>query len=363
MSASTADLSRFQRITLVTDAWSPQVNGVVTTLSQLVKQLRDRGITVDVIHPNEYEHIPLPTYKEIPWVWRAKGLQQRIKDFKPDAIHIATEGALGWKVRKIALKNNWQFTTAYHTKYPQYVRARLPIPISLTYKIFRLFHSKATRTFAPAPSIRKELAQNGFHNLVGMTRGVDTEIFNPEAVMTNIERLEQGVKSRYYLYVGRIATEKNLEAFLNLDLPTQKVVVGKGPDLEKLKSRYPEVLFVGPKFGTELAKYYASAAVFVFPSLTDTFGVVNIEAIACGTPVAAFPVTGPKDILTPNVNGVMLEDLEQAILQAEQLPQTEIPHSIQQFTWQTAATEFLQNLALIETADHKTPLAKRVNHA
>ncbi|MEA3404754.1 MAG: glycosyltransferase family 1 protein [Pseudomonadota bacterium] len=348
MSESVNPTRIVKRITLVTDAWSPQVNGVVTTLTQLVNQLRSKGIEVDVIHPMEYDHIPLPTYKEIPWVWRAKHLKQRIEDFKPDAIHIATEGGLGWKARRIAIQNSWPFTTAYHTKYPEYIRARLPIPISFSYPLLRLFHSKATRTFAPAPSIRKELANKGFDNLVVMTRGVDTDIFNPTAKMNRVQLSKHELEDRFYLYVGRIATEKNLEAFLNLNLPGQKVVVGKGPDLEKLHKQYPEVLFAGPKFGHELAQFYASAAVFVFPSLTDTFGVVNIEAIACGTPIAAFPVTGPKDILSPNINGVLSNNLQQAILEAEQLSRAGLPDSIKQYTWETAANEFLENLALIE---------------
>ncbi len=348
----------FKKVTLVTDAWSPQVNGVVTTLSQLVKQLQQRGIEVDIVHPNDYDHIPLPTYKEIPWVWRAKGLKQRIESFQPDAIHIATEGALGWKARRIAIQNHWPFTSAYHTKYPEYIRARFPIPISWSYALLRAFHRKATRTFAPADSIRQELGKQGFHNLVGMTRGVDTSIFNPQAALNHEQRQQLGLSDHFYLYVGRIATEKNLQAFLDLELPGQKVVVGKGPELDKLQASYPKVLFAGAKFGKELAQFYASASVFVFPSLTDTFGVVNIEAIACGTPVAAFPVTGPKDILTPGINGVMQQNLADAILQAEKLDRAPLPQSIHAYTWQAAADEFIQSLAFIEHSQNYASYAE-----
>jgi len=347
-------LSSFKRISLVTDAWAPQVNGVVTTLTQLVAQLRSLNIEVDVIHPMDYQHIPMPTYKEIPWVWRAQGLKERIESFQPDAIHIATEGALGWKVRKIALQNNWPFTSAYHTKYPQYVRARLPIPHAFTYKILRLFHDKAARTFVPAQSIQGELFHHGFKNLVGMTRGVNTAVFNPTCKLSESERKKWHLEPRYYLYVGRIAIEKNLRAFLDLQLPGQKVVVGKGPDLDKLQRNYPTVRFVGAQFGQQLAKFYASAQVFVFPSLTDTFGVVNIEAIACGTPVAAFPVTGPKDSVTPNVNGVLSNDLKTAILQAEKLNRAGLPESIQGYSWQTATQQFLANLAVIKANQNPT---------
>lgn len=333
-----------QRITLVTDAWKPQVNGVVTTLSQLVAQLSHQGIEVDVIQPNDYQHLPMPTYPEIPLVWRSKGLENRILDFQPNAIHIATEGALGWKSRHIALKHKLPYTSAYHTKYPEYIHARFPIPQKWIYALLRRFHRKAERTLVPAPSILNELKAQGFPNVVLMSRGVDTDIFNPQAA-TDLD-----FQTPIFLYVGRIAPEKNIRSFLELPLQGQKVVVGKGPDLTVLQQAYPEVAFVGPKYGQALARYYASADVFVFPSLTDTFGVVNLEAIACGTPVAAFPVTGPKDIVSQGINGSLDKDLNRAIEQALVLKKhpEKIAQSIPEYTWQGATQQFIKHLAIID---------------
>lgn len=338
----TFDTNGIQRLTLISDAWEPQMNGVVTTLTQLVKQLQMQGIEVDVIHPNDYQTVPLPTYPEIPIVWRSKGLEQRIINFKPNAIHIATEGALGWKARRIVLKYHLPFTTAYHTKYPEYIHERFPIPSRWVYHILRRFHRPAYNTFVPAFSILEELKTKNFSHLVLMTRGVDTALFNPSlsnAMETN---------SPTYLYVGRVAPEKNITAFLNLPLSGNKVVVGKGPDLAKLKAAYPNVSFVGSKKGSELAEYYANASVLVFPSLTDTFGVVNLEAIASGTPVAAFPVTGPKDIITQGVNGFLDHNLKTAVEKALLLdnPQ-DIASSIPEYTWQAATQQFIDHLAII----------------
>ncbi|WP_235584671.1 glycosyltransferase family 1 protein [Thiomicrospira sp. WB1] len=332
---------------MVTDAWSPQVNGVVTTLTQLVKQLQAQGVDVDVIQPTDYPSVPLPTYKEIPWVWRAPDLAERLQRFQPEALHIATEGALGWKARKLALRWGWPFTTAYHTQYPQYVRARAPIPERLTYALLRRFHQPATRTFVPTASMRQSLTRAGFEGLTHMTRGVDTQLFHPAAHQSPAYQSPRGLESLYYLYVGRVAPEKNLRAFLELTLPGQKVVVGDGPERDRLETDFPEVLFTGAQSGATLAGLYAGAQAFVFPSRTDTFGVVNIEAIACGTPVAAFPVTGPKDIITPQVNGVLSDDLYTAIIQAQDLKSPALAKTIPEYTWQGAAQQFLRNLAYI----------------
>ena len=331
-----------QRITLVTDAWQPQVNGVVTTLNKIVEYARAQGIEIDIIHPNNYPNIPLPTYPEIRMAWRTQGLEQRLIDFRPDAVHIATEGALGWKVRRLAIKHQWPFTTGYHTKYPEYIHQRWPIiPANWVYALMRRFHKPAKRTFTPAESIAQELLNHGFSDLTLMSRGVDTELFHPN------HRVDNWFQRPIYLYVGRVAPEKNLPAFLDLELTGTKVVVGKGPDLDKLKQRYPAVQFLGPQYGQALAQAYASADVFVFPSLTDTFGVVNIEAIACGTPVAAYPVTGPKDIITEGINGCLHEDLQTAIEKALTLPRANVHKSIPQYTWAGAAQQFLDNLAPI----------------
>ena len=341
-------MANISRLVLVTDAWHPQVNGVVTTLSHIVSLARQQGIEVDVIQPQDYSTIPMPFYKEIPLVWRAPHLEERLLNFQPDAIHIATEGPLGWRVRSLAKKFNWPFTTGYHTKFPEYVHKRAKwIPESWGYNLLKRFHQPATKTIIPATSIKEELETKGFQNLTVMSRGVNREIFNPnQAKPMNYAR-------PIHLYVGRIAAEKNLRAFLDLPLEGSKVIVGKGPELEILKKAYPEVEFVGAKKGNELANFYASADVMVFPSLTDTFGVVNIEAIACGTPVAAFPVTGPKDIITENVNGALDEDLAQAINRALKLKDKSVEQTIPQYTWESACEQFLGNLALIHIETEK----------
>lgn len=335
-------MAKISRLLLVTDAWHPQVNGVVTTLSNLVNLARHQSIEVDIIHPEDYSTIPMPFYKEISLVWRAPYLEERLLNFQPDAIHIATEGPLGWRVRGLAKKFNWPFTTGYHTKFPEYVHKRANwIPESWGYNLLKRFHRPAIKTFVPAPSMEQELKDKGFQELTVMSRGVNREVFNPsQAQLMEFAR-------PIHLYVGRIAAEKNIEAFLKLPLKGSKVIVGKGPELETLKKNYPEVTFVGAKKGKELASFYASADVMVFPSLTDTFGVVNIEAIACGTPVAAYPVTGPKDIITEGVNGALDEDLAQAINRALQLKDKAVEETIPQYTWESACEQFLGNLALI----------------
>ena len=330
------------RLTLVTDAWTPQVNGVVTTLTQLVKELNKLGIIVDVIQPNDYSSFPLPSYHEIRCVWRPKNLTKRILDFKPDAIHIATEGSLGWFARHIAIKHQLPFTTGYHTRYPEYVRARWPIPISFTYSILRYFHRAATTTLVPAPSILKDLTAKGFSNLKLMSRGVNMQIFNPQ------QKQDLHYAKPILLYVGRVSPEKSIEDFLNIDYPGSKLIIGTGPQLEQLQKEFPDCHFLGVKKGTELAKYYASADTFVFPSKTDTFGVVNIESIACGTPVAAYPVTGPKDIIQEGINGSINSCLKTAINNALAIPKSEIHQSIPQFTWEHAVQQFIDVLAIID---------------
>jgi len=336
------DTNRIKRLTIVTDAWQPQVNGVVTTLRQLVSHLQKMAIEVDVIHPYDYHHFGMPTYREIPVVWRAKQLEQRLLNFNPDALHIATEGSLGWRVRQLALKHQLPFTTAYHTKYPEYIRRRFPIPENWTYRLLAKFHMPAVRTFVPAQAILSELNAQGFNNLIMMSRGVDRTLFNPE------QAIELPFPRPILLYVGRIAVEKNLEAFLQLPIAGTKLLIGDGPAKSKLEKHYSTAHFLGVKTGQELAQYYASADVMVFPSLTDTFGLVNIEAMACGTPVAAFPVTGPIDIITPSLNGALSEDLEDAVEQALELEPEYIAPSVAHYDWQEVAQQFLANLAPIK---------------
>lgn len=341
-----------ERFTLVTDAWFPQINGVVTTLSSLVNELTARGIQVDVIQPNDYPNLPLPSYSEIRMVWHAKHLQQRILEFQPHALHIATEGSLGWMARHIALKQGLSFTSGYHTRYPEYIRARWPIPETFSYSILRRFHNPADTTLVPAASIMTDLENKGFEHLTLMSRGVDKTIFHSNY------QLKSDYERPIMLYVGRVAPEKGIEDFLSLNLAGTKLVIGDGPSKTELENKYPDAHFLGVKKGQDLAKHYAHADVFVFPSKTDTFGVVNIEAIACGTPVAAYPVTGPKDIVTPNLNGCLNDNLQIAIEQALQLKGQPLENSIPQYTWPQACQQLINALSLIvwpETSTQPAP--------
>jgi glycosyltransferase involved in cell wall biosynthesis len=330
-----------RRIALVTDAWQPQVNGVVTTLTQLVNELRQQGHEVRVFHPYDYKTIPMPSYPTIPLVWWAKNFKQQLLDWQPDHLHIATEGPLGWRARSLARQQAWPFTTAYHTKYPEYVHARTKLPLTFMYQLLKRFHAPAQTTFAPSDHLITELEQRGFEHLKRLSRGVDQTHFHPK------KRQELPYPRPIYLYVGRIATEKNLTAFLRLTLPGTQLVVGDGPDRQFLSNRYPKAVFVGEKFGEELAQYYASADVFVFPSKTDTFGLVNIEAMASGTPVAAYPVTGPIDIVQNGVNGYLDDNLFEAITEALSVKRTNVRASVQSFQWPSVTQDFLANLALI----------------
>lgn len=274
------------KIMIVTDAWEPQVNGVVRTLKSTTRELTALGHRVELLTPLEFRTVPCPTYPEIRLsLLPGRRVRERIEQFAPDALHIATEGPLGMAARSYALKHGLPFTTAYHTRFPEYVQARFGIPLSATYRFLRWFHGPSRAVMAPTPVVKQDLEKFGFGNVVLWTRGVDLDIFHPmESKVLNSAR-------PIFLYVGRVAIEKNVEAFLALDLPGSKWVAGEGPALAELKSRYPEVNYLGVLSQAELAKVYAAADVFVFPSRTDTFGLVLLEALACGTPAAAYPVT------------------------------------------------------------------------
>lgn len=298
------------RITIVTDAWHNQVNGVVTTLQKVCDGLANRGHDVNVIEPNLFKTLPCPTYPEIPLsidIWRVPKL---IKESSPDHIHIATEGPIGWAARIYCALSGLNFSTSYHTKFPEYISSRFPVPLSWSYSVMRFFHNKARHTLVTTNSMKAELEGRGFTDLVVWTRGVDVDLFNPQ------KRTDLNLPTPIFLYVGRISVEKNLEDFLKADLPGTKVLVGDGPERKKLEKKYPQAVFAGVKKGEELAAYYASSDVFVFPSKTDTFGVVLLEALASGIPVAAYPVTGPKDIIINGVTGILSDDLEAAAKQA-----------------------------------------------
>lgn len=302
------------KIVIVTDAWEPQVNGVVRTLKQTRKCLEQAGHQVHFITPGDFKTIPCPSYPSIRLaVLPGRRVNQLLNEYKANAVHIATEGPLGMAARRWCLRNKIKFTTSYHTQFPEYVRLRAPIPLSWTYAWLRRFHGRAVRTLVPTRSQQQRLLERGFDHVEVWGRGVDTEIFTPD----NPQQLD--LPGPILLNMGRVAVEKNIEAFLDLDVPGSKVVVGDGPDLEELQQKYPEVLFTGAKFGRELASYVAAADVFVFPSKTDTFGLVLLEAMACGVPIAAYPVTGPADVVEDGVTGSLNEDLATAVTAAQNL--------------------------------------------
>ena len=306
------------KILLVTDAWHPQVNGVVRTLDKTVAHLRARDHEVEIIAPSDgYFTLPLPTYPDIrlaPFAYR--DVKRRMIAFGPEAIHIATEGPLGQMARFLCHKWGMPFTTSYHTKFPEYIKARFPfIPLSWSYRFVRGFHNAGGRTMVTTPSMVDFLSERGFTKLAPWARGVDTVLFNPDKAAAP-EDVYAGLERPIWVNVGRVAVEKNLKAFLDLDLPGSKVIVGDGPQLAELKTQYPNVTFTGAKFDSELARHFADADIFVFPSKTDTFGLVIIEAMASGLPVAAYPVSGPIDIIPGSEAGIVDENLKTACLSA-----------------------------------------------
>ena len=322
------------KIVIVTDAWFPQVNGVVTTLNFLKKELEKLNYQVDIIHPGLFRTSSFSIYPEISLAmnpWKVKNYIYEDMDY----LHIATEGPLGLFARNFAIRNNIEFTTAIHTKFPEYLKKILFIPLSLTYGYLKWFHGPTHKTLVNTNSQIEELSSIGFKNLVLWSRAIDRNIFYPRKKLSNKD---------YLLYVGRISKEKNLEDFLNLDTIKQKIVVGSGPMLNEYKKNYRTVEFVGPKFENELAQYYSDASVFVFPSKTDTYGIVMIEALACGTPVAAYPVTGPKDIIINEINGYLHHDLLTAVSLAENINSKFCEESIESLSWSNVANTFLGTL-------------------
>jgi glycosyltransferase involved in cell wall biosynthesis len=328
------------RIALVTDAWSPQVNGVVRTLNAVVGELGRRGHVVTPITPNLFRTLPCPTYPEIRLALRAgRRIADLIEATSPDAIHISTEGPLGLAARRYCLRRGLGFTTAFHTRFPEYVAARFAVPPSWSYALMRRFHAPSRGVMVATETVRRELAARGFANLRRWNRGVDAALYDPA------ERGDlPGLQRPIFLAVGRVAVEKNFEAFLGLDLPGSKVLVGDGPMLDKLKQRFPDVHFMGRREGKELARLYASADVFVFPSRTDTFGLVLLEALASGVPVAAYPVPGPLDVVGDSGVGVLDEDLGRAAMAALQIPREQCRPYALRYTWQASADQFVSNL-------------------
>jgi len=332
------------RIAIVTDAAPPQVNGVVRTLTQLGKELEKLGAQVMYITPDLFRTIPLPTYKEIRIALGAKRrVAQLLEGFAPDAIHIATEGPLGLAARGYCLKNDRAFTTSFHTRFPEYLHARFRVPEKWTYALIRRFHAPATAVMAATPLLIQELEGRGFNNIRLWSRGVDTDIFKPQLVP---EKRQPNSKHPIWLYVGRVAVEKNIDAFLELDLPGTKRIVGEGPRLDFLKKKFPKTEFPGALFSDELAAAYANADCFVFPSKTDTFGLVLIEALASGTPVAAYPVQGPLDVIGDAPVGHLDPDLKTACLAALDTDADACRAHAMKFSWEACTRQFLSNLSI-----------------
>lgn len=333
------------RIFIATDAWTPQVNGVVQTYQRLIEALLKLGHEVAIMTPNAYRSVALPTYAEIRLAFvTAREAQRKIEAFEPDHIHVATEGPVGLAARRVCIKQGIRFTTSYHTKFPEYVSARLPVPLSWGYSFERWFHNAGNGTMVATASLMEELKEQRIENLVPWSRGVNTDLFRPRD-----DRLFG--REPVFLYVGRVAVEKNLEAFLDLDLPGKKVIVGGGPRLKMQKSKYPDTIFTGPLFGEELAKAFASADVFMFPSLTDTYGVVLLEALACGVPVAAHPVTGPRDVIVDGKVGSLKDDLHEAALAALEMDRDACRSYALAFSWERCALQFIENIGAVTLAE------------
>lgn len=333
------------KIAIITDAWYPQTNGVVTTLNRTGECLRQLGHEVLFVTPKDFKTLPLPTYPEIRLsLFPASKVRRLLDSFEPEAIHIATEGPLGSAAKRYCRRRRLKFTTAYHTQFPQYVRLRAPIPIAVSYAFLRRFHRDAQRTMVPTESLRQELIKWGFNNVVIWSRGVDIDLFKPQ------DKAFLQAPRPISMFVGRVAVEKNIEAFLSLKIPGTKYVVGDGPDLQALCDKYPQVKFIGFKYGEELAQYISASDVFVFPSRTDTFGLVMLEAMACGVPVAAYPVTGPIDVVQQGVTGALDDDLAKAVAEALQLNADDARRYAEQHSWMAATRQFYSHLEFNQRA-------------
>ena len=327
------------RLAIVTDAWEPQVNGVVTTLRATIRELQVAGVEVLRVSPERFRSMPCPSYPEIRLALFADAAVAADLDaFDPDAIHIATEGPLGHAARAWCLAQQRRFTTSFHTRFPEYLRARWPIPLALSYAYLRRFHAAASRTLVSTVGLRAELGARGFQHLALWQRGVDTTLFRPAP------RARARAEDRCFAFVGRVAVEKNVEAFLSLALPGQHWVIGDGPARPELEARFPAARFFGILRGEALARTLASADVFVFPSRSDTFGLVMLEAMACGVPVAAYPVRGPLDVVEDGVTGALDEDLRAAVDRALALRPQDCRAFAETRSWAASTQQFLDAL-------------------
>ena len=330
-------------ILIATDAWHPQVNGVVRTLTSLARSAAGLGADVEFLTPDGFPSVGVPTYPGLRIALPNRSeIARRIEAASPDAIHIATEGPIGWAVRAYCRRRKLAFTTSYTTRFPEYVSVRTGIPVGLGYAVMRHFHSASSMIMVATDSLRQELAGRGFRKLGFWTRGVDTDLFRPDApAVIDLPR-------PIFMTMGRVAIEKNIEAFLSLDLPGSKVVVGDGPQKAMLQQKYPKVSFLGEKKGRDLTSHLAAADVFVFPSLTDTFGVVQLEALACGTPVAAFPVTGPLDVIADHPIGALDNDLRSACIRALGMSREACRNFALERSWENSARQFIGNLTALQ---------------
>jgi glycosyltransferase involved in cell wall biosynthesis len=338
------------RILIATDAWHPQVNGVVRTLTSLKRSASGLGVEVDFLTPDGFPSLPVPTYPGLRVALpNRREIARRIEAAAPDAIHIATEGPIGWATWSYCRRRRLAFTTSYTTRFPEYIAVRSIVPASVTYAVLRRFHSAAAMTMVATNSLYDELAARGFRKLGFWGRGVDTELFNPS------HPLELDLPRPIFMTMGRVAVEKNIEAFLSLDLPGCKVVVGDGPQKSVLEHKYPGVRFLVEKTGADLTAHLAAADVFVFPSRTDTFGVVQLEALACGTPVAAFPVTGPLDVIADHPVGALDEDLRSACLRALNVSRDACRDFALERSWENSARQFIGNLSALQPSRSLRP--------
>ncbi len=327
------------RLLIATDAWHPQVNGVVRSLDAIASHAAAFDMDIQFLTPKSFHTLPLPGYGEIRLALAtASAAAKAIAHFQPDFIHIATEGPIGFAMRRHCLRIGLPFSTSYHTRFPEYLAARAPVPVWLSYAFLRRFHNAGAGTMVSSSSLEKNLLKQGFKKLLRWSRGVDETLFRPRA--EQVLDLPRPI----FLFVGRIAVEKNVEAFLRLDLPGSKVVVGDGPMLARFKAAYPDAHFMGPQQGEDLARTYASSDVFVFPSLTDTFGIVLLEALASGLPVAAYPVMGPIDVIGNSKVGVLDQDLRRAALAALEIPRELCRVHASAFTWKQSAAQFFGNI-------------------
>lgn len=328
------------RVLVASDAWEPQVNGVVRTLQKLRELGPDHDLDLHFVTPDQFPNLPMPGYAEIRLAMLRPGAFARaFEAIRPEIVHVATEGPIGMAARRLALKRGIALTTSYHTRFPEYLRARMPVPVDWSYRALRWFHNVADGILVSTGTLERELKSRGFVNLMHWSRGVDLSRFSPR------DASNAAWERPVFLNVGRVAVEKNLPAFLSLDLPGTKVVVGDGPQRAELEARFPEAVFLGTRTGADLAEIYRQADVFVFPSRTDTFGVVLLEALASGLPVAAYPVMGPADILSGSRAGILSEDLRMAALASLSIDRSECIALARRYDWPTSVRQFRDNLA------------------